>query len=121
MTAFRTLLAAMFVVIVAYTSVTIGLRGWNLYPVFFGDVATIAWPGQFDLDFMCFLILSGLWMAWRHEFYPTGLALGLLGLVGGTPVLSAYLFVASRQADGDWVRLMLGPARAQRALQARRA
>ena len=121
MTAFRTLLAAMFVAITAYTSVTIGRHGWNLLPVFFADMATMAWPGQFNLDFMCFLILSGLWMAWRHEFSPTGLALGLLGFVGGTPVLSAYLFIVSRQADGDWAALLLGPARAQRASQARRA
>jgi len=26
------------------------------------------WPGQFNLDFMCMLLLAGLWVSWRHRF-----------------------------------------------------
>ena len=101
MSAFRILLAFIFLSIVGYTAVVIANHGIGLAEVFFGDIARMAWPGQFNLDFMGFLTLSGLWLAWRHHFSPGGLALGVLGFVGGAPVLTAYLFVASLQAKGD--------------------
>ena len=113
MNAFRILLAVIFVTIVAYTCVVIANHGMGLLPVFFGDMGKMAWPGQFNLDFMGFLVLSGLWLAWRHHFSPSGLALGVLGLFGGAPVLTAYLFFASRRVEGDWARLFLGDDRAR--------
>jgi hypothetical protein len=58
-------------------------------------------------------MLSGLWLAWRHQFSPAGLALGVLGFFGGAPVLTAYLFFASLQANGDVKELFLGSARAR--------
>jgi hypothetical protein len=113
MSAFRALLAVIFGVIVVYTAIVVANHGFGLFPVFFGDMAEMGWPGQFNLDFMGFLVLSGLWLAWRHEFSPAGLVLGVLGFFGGAPVLTAYLFFASRQTD-DWAELLLGKARAQR-------
>ena len=38
MTAFRILLAALFIWIVGYTVITISNHGWNLIPVFFGGI-----------------------------------------------------------------------------------
>lgn len=113
MGAFRIFLVCIFTAIVVYTVVVIANHGMGLFAVFFGDMAKMAWPGQFNLDFMGFLMLSGLWLAWRHHFSPPGLALGVLGLFGGAPVLAAYLFFASRQADGDWAQLLLGEERAR--------
>ncbi len=60
---FRILLAVIFVAIAGYTAIVIANHGMNLLPVFFGDMATMAWPGQFNLDFMCMLTLSALWVA----------------------------------------------------------
>ena len=102
MGAFRFLLAIIFLTIVAYTVVVIANHGMGLLPVFFGDMGRMAWPGQFNLDFMGFLVLSGLWLAWRNHFSPGGLALGALGLFGGAPLLTAYLFsrVAGRRETG---------------------
>ncbi len=94
MSAFRGLLALLFVIIVAYTAVVVTNHGLGLLPIFFGDMAKMQWPGQFNLDFMGFLTLSGLWLAWRHEFSPAGLALGVFGFFGGMPVLCAYLCFA---------------------------
>jgi len=113
MSAFRGLLTCIFGVIVVYTAVVIANHGLGLLPIFFGDILKMGWPGQFNLDFLGFLTLSGVWLAWRHEFTPAGLALGLLGFFGGAPVLTAYLFLASRQTN-DVVELFLGKARAQR-------
>lgn len=112
MTAFRAFLAAVFLLIAVYTLVVIANHGANLLPVFFGDIAKMQWPGQFNLDFMCMLLLSGLWVSWRHRFSGAGLLLGLLAVVGGAFFLSAYLLYQSFKTDGDVRRLLLGDERA---------
>lgn len=112
MNAFRVLLMTIFSVIVVYTSVVVSHHGLNLFPVFFGDIAAMGWPGQFNLDFLGFLTLSACWLAWRHQFSAFGIALGILGFFGGAPVLTAYLMIASFSCDGDPAVLLLGPSRA---------
>lgn len=112
MTAFRFLLTALATIILAYTAVVLVRHGMTLYPIFFGDIAALTWPGQFNLDFLGFLVLSGLWIAWRHRFSPAGLALGFGGFMLGTPYLCIYLLIASRQVHGDVPALLLGPTRA---------
>jgi hypothetical protein len=112
MTAFRTLLVVIFVTIAAYTAIVASNHGLGLLPVFFGDMARMGWPGQFNLDFLCMLTLSGLWVAWRHHFTGAGIALGLLALFGGALFLSAYLLVVSLREQGDMRRILLGPVRA---------
>lgn len=112
MTLFRLFLLACLVAIVSYTSVTIANHGWNLLPVFFGDMAEMAWPGQFNLDFMCFLALSAIWVSWRHQFSAAGLGLGVLAFFGGMMFLSIYLLIHSGRAQGDARVLLLGKGRA---------
>jgi len=111
MTAFRVLLASMLMIVLAYTGVVIATHGLGLLPVFFSDIQAMNWPGQFNLDFSCLLVLSGLWLAWRHRFSPAGIALGGLATIGGTPVLAGYLLIASVQAKGDARALLLGMGR----------
>ncbi len=108
MIAFRTFLVVIFLVIAGYTSVVASSHGMNLLPVFFGDMAAMDWPGQFNLDFMCMLLLAGLWVGWRHRFSAAGLVLGLLTVFGGALFLSAYLLVESFRAQGDVRALLLG-------------
>jgi hypothetical protein len=108
---FRLLLVLIFTAITLYTGVVVAHHGLDLLPVFFGDMAGMAWPGQFNLDFMCMLALSGLWVAWRHRFGAAGIALGLAAFFGGALFLSAYLLVASFRADGNVEALLLGGRR----------
>jgi hypothetical protein len=110
--AFRILLAVFIIGIISFTSVVIANHGWNLLPIFFGDIAAMTWPGQFNFDFLCFLILSGLWLAWRHHFSAGGIVLGVLGLFGGIMFLAPYLLIASFKANGDIKILFLGKVRA---------
>ena len=112
MTAFRALLIVLWVIIAGYTAVVAANHGMDVLPVFFGDMTKLEWPGQFNLDFMSMLTLSGLWVAWRHRFSAAGLALGLLALFGGAFFLTAYLLVVSVQAKGDVKELLLGKVRA---------
>lgn len=112
MLVFRILLALMLIVLSVYTAVVVGNHGINLLPVFFGDMMEMAWPGQFNLDFMGFLTLSAVWTAWRHHFSPLGLVLAVAAFFGGTAFLTIYLLVASYQVRGDVRALLLGPQRA---------
>jgi hypothetical protein len=111
-TAFRTLLVAMLIVLAGYTAVVISNHGPGLLAVFFGDMATMGWPGQFNLDFMFMLALSAIWVAWRHDFSVAGVALAALAFLGGALFLTIYLLIVSRQVDGDVRRLLLGSSRA---------
>ncbi len=111
MNAFRIYLVVVVLVIAVYTGLVIADHGWNLFSVFFGDMAKLSWPGQFNLDFMFMLLFSGFWIAWRQQFSPAGVALGVLGVFGGAPMLSVYLLVASAKAKGDVKELLLGPGR----------
>ena len=108
---FRLLLVLIFTAIALYTGVVVTHHGFNLLPVFFGDMAGLAWPGQFNLDFMCMLALSGLWVAWRHRFGTAGIALGLVAFFGGALFLSAYLLVESVRTGGSVEALLLGQRR----------
>jgi hypothetical protein len=109
--ALRALLLLMLIVLAGYTAVVISNHGWGLLAVFFGDMATMGWPGQFNLDFLFMLTLSAVWVAWRHDFSTPGLALGVLAFFGGAMFLTIYLLIVSRRAHGDLHELLLGRSR----------
>ena len=109
---FRLFLMVEVLSLIVYTFVVGKNQGWNLFPLFFADIAAMTWPGQFNFDFLMFLILSGLWLTWRHHFSIAGFALGLLGLFGGTMFLAPYLLYESFRAKGDIKILLLGEKRA---------
>ena len=113
MTIFRLFLGVVFAVIGLYTLAVAVQHGLNLFPVFFGDIGAVDWPGQFNLDFLGMLMLSALWTAWRNEFTPKGLLLGLLALFAGAPFLTIYLLVLSVQTQGNLKVMLLGEGRAK--------
>lgn len=115
MSLFRIYLAAWIGSIAVYTAVTVANHGLDLLPVFFGDIAKMAWPGQFNLDFLSFLCLGGLWLAWRHHFSLAGIAFGLFIFAGGFPFLAGYLLYQSLRCDGDIAVLLLGTTRSRQA------
>ncbi|MFZ1743971.1 MAG: hypothetical protein WAT93_14030 [Pontixanthobacter sp.] len=113
MALFRIFLIAAFLAIGTYTMIAVGSHGWNLVPIFFGDIAAMNWPGQFNTDFFTFLLLSGIWIAWRNEFTPAALGLALVGVFGGMLFLSAYLLFLTYQTGGNIKAIMLGEKRAR--------
>ena len=108
----RLVLAIIFVVVVGYTIPVVANHGLGLLPIFFGDIAEMGWPGQFNLDFFGFLTLSALWIAWRNNFSAKGLVPGVLGFFLGAPFLCGYVLYESRECGDDYSLLFLGPARA---------
>lgn len=111
MTAFRTLLISMFLALLGYTAVVISQQGFGLLAVFIGNLLQLNWSGQFNLDFSFMLMISALWVMWRHQFSGVGVMLGLAALVGGVLFLSTYLFIQSFRLNGKMVPLLIGPQR----------
>ena len=111
MALFRFLLIVMFGVLLAYTGVVMIHHGPSLFQVFFGDMAKLGWPGQFNLDFLFMLALSSLWVAWRHRFSARGLGLAVLAFFLGSAFLCVYLFILTLQTKGDMREILVGKAR----------
>jgi hypothetical protein len=108
---FRILLGIMIVWIMGLTAVVGINHGWNLIPIFFGDIISLTWPGQFNADFMCFLVLSGLWVAWRHQFSSLGWFLMPIAFFFGIMFLSIYLLVISFTTKGEIKAMLIGTER----------
>ncbi len=112
MSALRILLLLLALAILPYTFYTIAQEGFTLFSVFFDDLQSLSWSGQFNLDFLTYLILSSLWVAWRHEFSGQGMLLALCASVLGMCFLALYLLITSFQVKGDLIHLLLGNKRA---------
>lgn len=111
MNMFRIVLGALCTVLIVYTAIVIANHGFGLFGVFFGDIAVMAWPGQFNLDFSMLLLLMATWVAWRHQFSPGGFALALIAGLCGAIFLTLYLLVISIQTQGDVKEMLLGTSR----------
>lgn len=105
---FRIFLAILWLALSVYTAVVVSNYGMGLLPIFFGDIFSLTWPGQFNLDFIFMLSLSALWVGWRHQFSVGGLALGFLAFIGGASFLTVYLLILSYKAEGDMKKVLLG-------------
>jgi hypothetical protein len=68
----------------------------------------MAWPGQFNFDFLCFLILSASWVMWRNKFSKSGVVLGVCAFFGGALFLSLYLLALSFAKSQDIKEVLLG-------------
>ena len=112
MSLFRLFLGVLCGVITVYTVAVAVEHGLGLLPIFFGDIGEMTWNGQFNLDFLGFLTLSALWVAWRSGFSPGGLLLAVVAFFFGVPFLTLYLFILSQQTKGDIARMLLGDQRA---------
>ncbi len=108
MNAFRILLLVILLTIGIYTVPVAIEHGINLFPYFFGDIAKMGWPGQFNLDFLGFLVLSAVWTAWRNQYSGAGLGLGVLAFFFGAPFLTSYLLYLSFATDGDVKMMLMG-------------
>lgn len=108
MTIFRAFLVLIWSVLAVYTAIVLSKQGLNLFPYFFGDMAKVEWPGQFNLDFMMFLSLSALWTAWRYKFSGAGLGLGVVAFFCGIGFLAPYLLYLSFKTGGDAKAMLLG-------------
>jgi hypothetical protein len=106
--AFRIFMGLMWLSLAGYTALVISQDGLDLLPIFFGAISEGHWPGQFNVDFMTFLALSGFWTAWRFGFSASGIALGILAFFLGGGFLLPFLFYLSFKHQGNPSIMLLG-------------
>ncbi|RDC60728.1 hypothetical protein HME9302_01944 [Alteripontixanthobacter maritimus] len=100
----------LWAMLAAYTSITIANHGLGLLPIFFGDIAEMGWPGQFNFDFFLMLILSAGWTAWRNRNGGTARwVLTFFAMFGGAGFLLVYLPYLIYKNNGDMAIVLLGP------------
>ncbi len=108
MTVLRSIIAALGLALLVYTLAVIPQHGINLLPVFLGDVFAVNWSGQFNLDFASYLLLSGLWVAWRGGFSRVSIVVGLIASVAGMVFFAPYVLWLSLTTGRELHTLLLG-------------
>lgn len=104
MKVFQSILFVMFFGILILTIYAVNIQGLNLFKY----AVLTGWQGQFNFDFFCYLLLSGLWIAWREKFSQKGILLGLIASVGGIFFFAPYLFILTLKTKGNLKEILLG-------------
>ena len=108
MTQFRLLLSIITVGMAAYTLAVIAQDGINLLPHFLSPIFALTWQGQFNADFSIYLLLAGLWIAWRGGFTGGSIALAVVSACLGILLLAPYLIVLINRTGGNAEHLLMG-------------
>lgn len=96
------------IALLVYTYYAFQNEGANLLQIFLQNIKSLNWNGQFNLDFLCYLLLSGLWTMWRNKFSAKSIAVGLLAATLGTIVFAPYLLFLLFQEKGDIKKVLTG-------------
>lgn len=104
----KILLSILTLVVLVYTILVFQKEGADLFSVFFSNVKSVDWSGQFNLDFMSYLTLSGLWIMWRNHFSGKSIAIGLVAMILGIIFFAPYVLVLLMQEKGDLKKVLVG-------------
>jgi hypothetical protein len=107
-TLFKTLLIVQTIGLLAYTFLVFQKEGAGLFSVFTDNVLSLNWSGQFNLDFLCYLTLSGIWVMWRNKFATNSIILGLVAMVLGIVMFAPYLLWLTNKENGNIKRVLIG-------------
>lgn len=104
----KTLLLIQTLGLLLYSYIAFRSEGANLWDIFFTNIMSLTWNGQFNLDFLCYLLLSGLWIMWRNKFTAKSIILGALAAILGIVVLAPYLLFLISKEKGDLKQVLIG-------------
>lgn len=105
---FKTLLIVQAVGLMVYTYLAYLQEGANLFKAFMGNMAALNWSGQFNLDFLCYLLLSGLWIMWRNKFNGKGILFAIGAMILGILFFAPYLLWLIQQENANLKRVFIG-------------
>jgi hypothetical protein len=105
---FKTLLIVQTIGLLIYTFFAFQTEGADLFSVFTNNVLSLNWSGQFNLDFLCYLTLSGFWIMWRNNFATKSIFLGLVAMVLGIVLFAPYLLWLTNKENGNIKRVLIG-------------
>ncbi len=105
---FKTLLVVQTMGVLAYTFIAFQKEGVTLFDVFLVNIKSLTWTGQFNLDFLCYLTLSGLWIMWRNKFTGKSILIGTFAMILGIVFFGPYLLWLIFKENGDLKRVLVG-------------
>jgi hypothetical protein len=91
-----------------YSFIAFRSEGANLWDIFYSNILSLNWNGQFNLDFLCYLLLSALWIMWRNKFSGKSIILGALASILGIVVFAPYLLFLISKEKGDLKQVFVG-------------
>lgn len=107
-TLLKSLLLLQTTVLVAYTICAVSTEGWTLFQKIVQNIAAFGWSGQFNVDFICYLTLSGLWIMWRQKFSSSSIAIAVVAMIIGIMAFAPYLLYLLAKENGDLKKVLLG-------------
>lgn len=96
------------VIIFALSIYAVATEGVNWPAVAFGDIISLGWRAQFNIDFIIHLFLLATWITWREGFTVKGYIFGFLSIFMGGMFGFPYLLYAIYKAEGNPRILLLG-------------
>ncbi len=105
---FKTLLIIQTIGLLVYTVAAYQKEGADLFSIFINNVVSSNWSGQFNLDFLCYLTLSGIWIMWRNKFSTRSILLGTSAMVLGIVLFAPYLLWVTNKENGDLKKALIG-------------
>lgn len=94
--------------VLVYTFFAFSNEGSNLFGVFLTNIMSLNWNGQFNFDFSCYLILSGIWIMWRNQFTSSSILLAIIAAIIGIIVFAPYLVYLIIKENGDLKTVLVG-------------
>jgi hypothetical protein len=105
---FIVILIIQTVLLIIYTGFAIKNEGWGLLSIFMSNISSLTWNGQFNLDFSCYLLLSGIWILWRNQYSVKAIVLAIAAMTIGIMVFAPYLIYLTYTEKGDLKFILLG-------------
>lgn len=105
---FKMLLIVQVIGLGIYTFIAYSANGADLFSVFIHNITSLNWSGQFNLDFLCYLVLSGLWIMWRRMFNINSVLIGTCAMILGILFFAPYLIWLMNKEKGDLKRVLIG-------------
>jgi hypothetical protein len=101
-------LAIQILALTIYTFYAIKNEGLALFQIAIDNVLSMTWNGQFNADFSCYLVLSGLWIMWRNEYKLSAIIVAILAMILGIIFFATYLFYLLITEKGNLKKVLVG-------------
>ncbi len=104
----KSILIIQTIALIIYTYFAVKNEGWTLFNVITTNVLSLNWNGQFNLDFSCYLLLSGIWIMWRNKFSFSSIVIAMIAMIIGIMFFAPYLLYVLMVEKGSLKHMFLG-------------
>lgn len=94
--------------LIVYTTYAVNNEGWTLFQIIIDNILAFNWNGQFNLDFSCYLTLSGIWIMWRNKFSLPSIIIAVVAMIIGIMFFAPYLLYLLAKEQGNLKKVLWG-------------